>query len=117
MQITKISKEEYKKTEEMALAARELLEDSRFAFVRDWMQSSIDYALNSVMNNTVREVSEVVPITEKLTKIFKTPKKIQVDELVGQYKLAKKFFDDMTQYKQNKIDMDEAIAHKQVVVE
>ena len=105
-----ISVEDYKKIEEEALTALDILESPKFEFVRTWLKSAQDYAQDSILNNTVREVQEVIPISEKITRIFRLPKKIQVDELIGQYKLIKKFFDDMEQFKRNKQDLDDAIA-------
>lgn len=106
---TKISQEEYKKVEDQSLAARELLEDERFEFIRTYIQGAIDYCEATILNNTIREVQEVVPLSEKVTRIFKTPKKVQVDELVGQYKWLKKFQADIQYYATLKKDLDSGI--------
>lgn len=107
--ITIVSKEEYQGIQDDALAASELLNDERFAFIRKYFESIQEYAQTSIVENTVHEVKEVVTISDKLTKIFSTPKKVQVDELSGQYKLVKKFFQDLHQFVQTKKDLDAEI--------
>lgn len=113
----RISLEEYQTTEAEAKAAKEFLEDERFQFIRDYINNSLTSAEQAVLNNTIREVQEIVPISEKLTRIFKQPKKEQVDELAGQYKWIKKFMSDMEFFARGKEDMDDAIEKKVVILE
>lgn len=117
MKTSKITAEQYKEISEQSLAAREILEDDRFQFIRDYLSSAIEYAESSILNNTIREVQEVVPITEKLTRIFKTPKKVQVDELSGQYKFVKKLLDDLNYYASLQEELDREVSNKRVIVE
>lgn len=106
---TQITQEEYQKVEEQSLAAKELLEDPRFEFLRTYIQNSITSAEQTILNNTLREVQEVVPISEKVTRIFKTPKKVQVDELAGQYKWVKQFQDDLKYFASQQEELDAGI--------
>lgn len=114
---TKVTQEEYKNIEAQSFAAREVLEDERFQFIRDYFRNAKEYIENSILNNTVREVQEVVPVTDKLTRIFKTTKKVQVDELSGQYKLIVKFLDDLEYYASLKKDLDQEISDGRIVLE
>jgi hypothetical protein len=107
---TKITQEEYEKIVNQALAAQEILEDERFQFLRDYFQSTLDYVQSSILNNTIRAADEEVVISEKIKRIFHTPKKIQVDELVGQYKLVNKFFEDLAYYARLKKELDAHIS-------
>ena len=111
-----ISQAEHQETIDSASAAREILNDERFQFVINYFQDAINYANTSIMTNSIREVQEVIPFTEKLTRIFKIPKKVQVDELIGQYKLATKFLADLQQYIQIEKDLELAIEKKSVIV-
>jgi hypothetical protein len=111
-----ISREEQKRIMDEATAALELLEDDRFQFFRDYLNNQLQYIQNSILNNTVRDVREVVPITEKLTRIFFTPKKVQVDELVGQYKLINQLLDNLKQLVSLQEELSDQLANQRVVV-
>ena len=111
-----ISREEQKRIMDEATAALELLEDDRFQFFRDYLNNQLQYIKNSILNNTVRDVREVVPITEKLTRIFFTPKKVQVDELVGQYKLINQLLDNLKQLVSLQEELSDQLANQRVVV-
>lgn len=107
--ISQISQEEYKRINDEAAAAHEILTDERFQFVRDYFQQTIDYTTSRILNNAVHEVEETT-FGEKVSRLFRIPKKEQVDELVGQYKLAKKFFEDLQFYIDTKEDLETEMA-------
>lgn len=92
---TRISKQEYDEINEQASAAKELLEDQRFQFYRDYLKEARQSIESSILNNTVREVQESVSITQTIVKTFITPKKQQLDELSGQYKFIEKLENDL----------------------
>lgn len=81
--------------EEQASAAKYFLKNKRFKFIRDYLQEAMDEARNQILENRIRDVREEVTISDKLKRVFITPRKVQVDELVGAYKFIKKFFDDL----------------------
>lgn len=114
---TIITQEEYSQIEQMSLTAKELLEDERFKFLRDYLNNGLTSAEEKVLNNTIREYQDVVPLSEKLTRIFKTTKKVQVDELAGQYKWIKQFFADLNYMANLKDQYDEGIESGLVVFE
>lgn len=114
---TTITQDEYHEVEARSVAANELLNDERFQFFRDMLSNQEKYAEDTVLNNTIREYQEVVPISDKIQRIFKTPKKVQVDELAGQYKLIKQQRADLEFYANEFAMLTEAIENKQVVVE
>lgn len=109
-----VSKQEYELIENQATAARELLEDERFAFLRDYLKSALDYVEKTILENTVMEVRETHTITDKIIKTFIQPKKVQVDELSGQYKFIKKFLADMEYYADLKKQLDAEVEAKRV---
>lgn len=109
-----VSKKEYEQIEDQAIAARELLEDERFAFLRDYLKSATDYIEKTILENTVMEVRETHSITDKIIKTFIQPKKVQVDELSGQYKFVKKFLADLEYYADLKKQLDAEIEAKRV---
>lgn len=112
-----ISKEEYDQIEDRSAVAREFLENDRFQFIRDYFQDNLNYVEKSILNNEITDVEECVTITDKIKRTFFKPKKVQVDELVGQYKLIKKFFNDLNFYVNVKSDLDEATEKGEVIVE
>ena len=114
---TVISLEEYNDVEKTSLAAKELLEDERFKFLRDYLTNGATSAETQILNNAIREYQDVVPLTEKVTRIFKTPKKVQVDELAGQYKWIKQFLSDMEHLASLKDQYDEGVESGLVILE
>jgi hypothetical protein len=111
-----VSKQESELIENQAIAARELLEDERFAFVREYLESALDYIERTILENTVMEVRETHTITDKIIKTFIQPKKVQVDELSGQYKFIKKFLADMQYYADLKKQLDAEVEAKRVIL-
>jgi len=112
-----VSQKEYQKVEEEASAAREILEEDRFGFLRDYLTNSKTSIETAILNNTIREVQEIVPITDKLTRIFKQPKQVQVDELSGKYKFITQLLADLEYFAQRKKDLDTEITEKRVTLE
>ena len=92
------------------------LEEPDFAFIRDYISSAFSYAQTSILENSIHDVTEELTVSEKIRKLFFTPKKEQVDELRGQYKFIKKFFEDMKYYADLQKQLDEGIEKGSVTV-
>lgn len=114
---TTISQDEYNRITDEAIAAEEILSSDRFKFVRDILLSAQEYAQTAIVENTIMDVSEERIITSTIKKIFTQTKKVQVDELSGQYKLVKKFFDELQGYVSIKNDVDRQIENDQVIID
>jgi antitoxin component YwqK of YwqJK toxin-antitoxin module len=89
----KITAEEWQIIQDNSKTAKLLLEAKRFSFFRDYLEQAANEVEQIILNNRVREVHEELTITDKLKRVFVTPKKIQKDELVGQYKFINQFMD------------------------
>lgn len=113
---TIISQEEYDQIVDEAAVAHQVLNDERFGFMREILLSAKDYASTSIIENTIMESSKEVTISDRVKQIFTQPKKVQVDELSGQYKLVKKFFEELQGYINLKDDIEAQIANDKVVV-
>lgn len=114
---TKISQEEYDRITEEAHAAEELLTNDRFAFAKNILLSAKNYAQTSIVENTIMDVSEEVTISKSIKKIFTQPKKVQVDELSGQYKLVNKYLNELQEYIDLKNSIEQQIAEDKVVID
>lgn len=114
---TIISQEEFDKIADEAIAAEEMLTSDKFKFIREILLSAKEYAKTSIVENTIMEVSEEVTVSDRIKKIFTQPKKVQVDELSGQYKLVKKFFDELQGYIDTKKNLDDQINQETVVID
>lgn len=114
---TIISKEEYDKIVDEGAVAFEILNDERFEFVRLLLQTPRDYARESILNNTITDVSEEVTVSESIKKIFSRKRKDQVDELVGQYKVINKFFADLQDRIDTKEQLERGIANDTIVIQ
>ena len=112
-----ITQDEYDKTINDAEAAKELLEDERFSFLRDHLTNTKASITQTILENRITEVKEVLKISDKLKRIFTTPKIVQVDELVGQYKLISQVRGDLEATARMKKDLEEAVKSKAVIIE
>jgi hypothetical protein len=90
-----ISAEEWARVREEAEAARELLEDPRFGFFRDYLQNVQSSITDLFVHNKIRPVQEHLKISDVLTKTFTTTRKEQEDELSGKYKLVEDLLADL----------------------
>ncbi len=111
-----VSPEEFDNIRVLASAANEILEKPRFAFFRKYLDDSLKSVEIVILENTVKDVKEELTISDKLKKVFFTPKKVQVDELVGTYKFIKKLYRDLKSYSNMEKDLDEKIAKKEVIL-
>lgn len=82
-----LDQEQYQQINDKASASSEILEHERFAFLKDFLYGQKAYYEQTILNNTLREYQDVTPF-ENFTRIFKTPKKLQLDELRGRYKMV-----------------------------
>lgn len=93
-----MTQDEYYEIREQSRYAKEFLESDNFAFIRKYLDEALSSIENTILDNTIRDVTESVTITPSIVKKFFTPKKVQVDELAGQHRFLKKFISDMQYY-------------------
>ena len=111
-----ISKEEYDEIADKSSVAKYFFSNERFKFIRDYLENSLKDIEQKIINNKILEVHEEHTITEKIKRVFITPKRGAVDELRGVYKWIKKFQEDLKYYAQLKKDMDDEIAKGKVIL-
>jgi hypothetical protein len=113
----KITREEYEKTEEQTRVAKLFLNNKDFQFLRDYLSNALNYAQETILTNEVHDVTDEVTISDKIKKLFFTPKKEQMDELKGQYKFIKKLLADIAYFASLKAQLDKDIANNRVFIE
>ena len=111
-----LTQEEYDNISTQASAAEEILNGKKFEFFRSLLLAAKDYASTCILENTVKDVTEEVTISENIKKRFFTPKKVQIDELSGQYKLIGKIFSDLQYFIDLKKDTDKHISNERVII-
>ena len=111
-----LTQEEYDNISTQASAAEEILNGKKFEFFRSLLLGAKNYASTCILENTVKDVTEEVTISENIKKRFFTPKKVQIDELSGQYKLIGKIFSDLQYFIDLKKDTDEHISNERVII-
>lgn len=104
----RISRDEYSQIIDNASAVRAFLESGRFGFIVEYIKNTMESSREAILKNTVTDVTEQVTVSEKVTKLFFTPKKVQEDELKALYKWTTKFFEDM----QRIADMEKEVERK-----
>lgn len=87
--------EEWNDIDEKAKAASYFLNNKRFEFIQNYINTSLSEIEDLILNNSVKEVHEESTISDKFKKVFVTPKKVQIDELIGAYKWIKQFMADL----------------------
>jgi len=116
MKKTFVDKEEYDEIADKASASKYFLGNERFKFIRSYLQNSLADIEKKIISNQILEVHEEQTITDKIKRIFITPKQGQVDELRGVYKWIKRFLEDLEYYSQLKKEMDDEVAKGKVVL-
>lgn len=106
---TKLSYDEWQQIEDNSRASSLFLKDKRFKFIREYLNNSLTEIKEMILTNRIMDVEEQVTISDKLIKIFKTPKKVQIDELVGMYKFINKFLAEF----QNRIQLEQDIIEQE----
>lgn len=112
-----ISKEEFSDISDTAAAAEEFLTEPRFAHIRELLTNAKATAEHAIYHNTIHDSQEINVVSEFLTRVFRTSKKENTDELVGQIKLVEKFFADVQTLITIKEDLGREIAEKKVLIE
>lgn len=82
---------EYDEIIAQAARAKDLLESEVWKFNKQYFETSLQEIETLILNNRVRDVQEVATVSDTLKNIFFTPKKVQLDELSGQYKWIKSY--------------------------
>lgn len=90
-----VSSEEWETVREDAAAAKELLEDPRFAFFRDYLANVQSSIVDKFVNNKLRPVQEHVKISDVLSRVLSTSKEEQEQELSGKYQLVDSLLADL----------------------
>ena len=67
-----ISAEEWEAIQEQAQAAKELLEEPRFAFLRDYLANAKASITDHFVNNRIKTVHERIKISNALTRVLTT---------------------------------------------
>jgi len=111
-----MSGEEYDQIIEQAREAKAILESQGFAFFREYLDNSLTSIEEAILDGTVRDVTECTTIGQTVKEFF-TPKKEQVQQLVGQRKFIKKLLADLQSFVDMKEDLQEGIENKTITVE
>jgi hypothetical protein len=109
--------EEWEEIENRASSAQFFLTDKRFAFIVDFFNQNREEIHTLLMENRIKDVDEILTISDKLKKVFHIPAKVQVDELIGQHKLIKQFFTFLQDAITLKTDLEAKEARKQLLIE
>ncbi len=90
-----ITPEEWERVQAEAQAAKELLEDPRFAFFRQYLENAQASILDHFVRNRIKTVQEHLKISNVLTKVFITTKREQEQELAGRYQFIEELLADL----------------------
>jgi hypothetical protein len=92
-----ISPEEWEQIRSESEAAKELLDDPRFAFLREYFDNAKASITDHFVNNRIKAVSERVKVSDVLTKVLTTTRREQEQELSGRYKFIEELLADLEQ--------------------
>lgn len=94
-EIPKVDNQEWEQFKDDAEAAKELLEDPRFKFFRDYLDTAKQSIVDYFVKNRIRPVDQTVPLEQGGQKTLHTTKEEQLDELSGQYKFIEQMLGDL----------------------
>jgi hypothetical protein len=90
-----ITPEQWEEVRSQSEAAKEILEDPRFTFLRDYLANMQSSVVDHFVNNKIRHVQEHVKLSDSLTRVLTTTKEEQEEELSGRYKLVDELLADL----------------------
>jgi hypothetical protein len=112
-----VSKEEYELTADQSATAKYFLTHKRFEFIRGYLSDVQEDIEARILNNTIREVQEEHTVSGILKRVLITPKKEQIDELSGRYKMVNDFMNWIDTKSRSKDEMEEAELQGKVIIE
>jgi hypothetical protein len=112
----KMSGEEYNQIIEQAREAKAILESKGFSFVREYLDNALTSIEEAILNGSVKDVKESLTIGQSVKEFF-TPKKDQIENLIGQRQFIKKFLADLQGFADMKKDLEKGIEAKKIIVE
>ncbi len=81
------------------------------------LRDALKTAEDIIMENRVHEVHEIHTVTDIFQKVFITPQKVQVDELVGQIKLIRGIFEELNSWVTIKEEAESREAAGKTIIE
>lgn len=111
----KVSFEEWEQVCDRASRAKSFIRNDNLIYTT-LIQSLKDIEL-IILENRIKEVREEHVVTDTFKKIFITPKKIQDDELVGQYKFIKGFLAELQSWVDFKKELEKKEAEGVISIE
>jgi hypothetical protein len=93
--IQKVNPKEWEQLKDDAEAAREILEDPKFQFFRDYLETAKKSIIDYFVQNRIRPVEDTVKTPKGGEKTLITTKQEQLDELSGQYKFIENMVLDL----------------------
>jgi hypothetical protein len=112
-----ITVEQWEEIEDRASAATYFLTNKRFTFLVNYLNNALKEIETIILTNRVQAVHEEMTISDKLKRIFITPKQVQLDELVGQYKFITQFLDFVKFTAQQKEELERQASLGKVIIE
>lgn len=110
-----VSQDEVSDIEIKARVAEAFLENEEFAPIRDLISSYKESIKKQILDNTVRDVTEEVSIGNSVKKFF-TPRKLQLDELSGRYKMLVEFVETLENWVEIKQKLSSDLANENVII-
>ena len=113
----KISAKEWDQIDSAAKSAELLLTNKKFSFFMEYLDTAKKDIERVILNNTVRDVTEELTVSETLKKKFFKPKKEEIAELSGKYQLITQQLDFLNRTVQIKKEAEELEMQGKLIIE
>ena len=112
-----ITAQEWERIREESQAAKELLDDPRFSFLRDYLHNAQASIVDHFVRNRIKGVKEEIKVSDSLTKTLTITRREQEYELSGQYKFIESLLSDLKQIAAQEEEYRKAAEAKRVTIE
>lgn len=109
----KITFEEWEQISRRAAEGQAFFKSEMYQVLLGTLNDSQDI----ILENRLREVQEEHIVTESFKKVFITPKKIQDDEIIGQFKFIRSFLAEVKTWVDFKKELEEKEAQGTISIE
>lgn len=111
----KISYEEWQEVENRYAYAKGFMSKTNPLYLL--LKEDLQNAKDIILENRIKEVREENQITEAFKKVFIFSKKVQTDELIGQYKYVKDLLDELQSWIDIKEEFEKQEADGKLIIE
>jgi conjugal transfer/entry exclusion protein len=108
-----IAQEEYDELARQSRGAQDALENE---YLMPYLENTLAMIEEKILNNTIRDTTESVTVTQNIVRKFFQPKREQIDQLTGQYRFVQKLLADLRLMATKLKEVDDRLSKDEITI-